>query len=156
PGSLGKSVTVTGSLSVIDAQQARRVPGFDPRYPLERGVISPPVGGLMATPDRAFVGARFRPPTTGTESYAAVVENSFIRASEEPLATFSIDVDTASYSNVRRFLNQGQLPPRDAVRIEELVNYFTYDYPSPAGDGPIDASIAAAAAPWSPEPRLLV
>jgi Ca-activated chloride channel homolog len=138
PGSLGKGVTVTGSLSVIDAQKARRVPGF----------ISP-------LPDRALVGARFRPPTTGTESYTAIVENNFIRASEEPLATFSIDVDTASYSNVRRFLNQAQLPPRDAVRIEELVNYFTYDYPSPAGNAPIGASIATAAAPWNPEHSLV-
>jgi Ca-activated chloride channel family protein len=112
---------------------------------------------LEAARDRYVNGSRFRtrPRSTGTESYTAVVENSYIRASEEPLATFSIDVDTASYSNVRRFLNQGQLPPRDAVRIEELVNYFTYNYPSPAGNGPIGASIAAAAAPWNPQHRLV-
>jgi Ca-activated chloride channel family protein len=109
----------------------------------------------MASWDRLSGGAGSRIPSTGSESYAAVVENSFIRASEEPLSTFSIDVDTASYSNVRRFLNQGQLPPRDAVRIEELVNYFTYDYPSPAGKDPIAASIAAAAAPWNPQHRLV-
>jgi Ca-activated chloride channel homolog len=121
------------------------------------GVTGGSVGGVAgATANRTVVdGARFRTPTTGTESYTAVVENSYIRASQEPLATFSIDVDTASYSNVRRFLNQGQLPPRDAVRIEELINYFTYAYPSPSGDRPIAASIAATAAPWNPQHRLV-
>jgi Ca-activated chloride channel family protein len=153
-GSLAETVTISGASPVIDAQFARRVPG----------VIAPPAGALrtspapsaarMASQEGGSVSGIFRRPT-GTESYTSVVENRFIRASDEPLATFSIDVDTASYSNVRRFLNQGQLPPRDAVRIEELVNYFTYDYPSPASKGPIGASIAAAAAPWNPEHRLV-
>jgi Ca-activated chloride channel family protein len=96
-----------------------------------------------------------RPISPGTESYASVAENMFIRASQEPLATFSIDVDTASYSNVRRFLSQNQLPPADAVRIEELVNYFTYDYARPSGPHPIGASMEVADAPWSPRHRLV-
>ena len=95
-----------------------------------------------------------RPPT-GTESYARVAENAFVRVSQEPLATFSIDVDTASYSNVRRFLNMNQLPPADAVRIEELVNYFTYDYARPSGVHPIGASMEVADAPWNSRHRLV-
>src|SRR5688572_11953462 len=61
-----------------------------------------------------------------TEAYDRIDENPFLKTASNPLSTFSIDVDTASYANVRRFLNQGLLPPRDAVRIEELINYFTY------------------------------
>src|SRR5207244_1442415 len=79
----------------------------------------------------------------------------FLPVGQNPLSTFSVDVDTASYSNVRRFLNQNQSPPRDAVRIEEMVNYFSYDYPQPAGNSPVGASIEAASAPWSPEHRLV-
>ena len=63
-----------------------------------------------------------------TASYAGIDENRFRRVSEHPLSTFSVDVDTASYANVRRFLNEGRLPPVDAVRIEELINYFKYDW----------------------------
>ncbi|HZJ33493.1 MAG TPA: von Willebrand factor type A domain-containing protein [Vicinamibacterales bacterium] len=101
-------------------------------------------------------GAVFFPrPPIGTESYARVAENTFVRVSQEPLATFSIDVDTASYSNVRRFLNMNQLPPADAVRIEELVNYFTYDYARPSGVHPIGASMEVADAPWNSAHRLV-
>ena len=66
-----------------------------------------------------------------TEAYALIDDNRFLAATANPLSTFSIDVDAASYSNVRRFLSQGSLPPADAVRLEELVNYFPYDYPDP-------------------------
>jgi Ca-activated chloride channel homolog len=95
-----------------------------------------------------------RPPI-GNESYARVAENGFVRVTQEPLATFSIDVDTASYSNVRRFLTMNQLPPADAVRIEELVNYFTYDYARPSGGRPIGASMEVADAPWNSQHRLV-
>jgi Ca-activated chloride channel family protein len=91
----------------------------------------------------------------GTESYDAISDNPFLPVAQNPLSTFSIDVDTASYSNVRRFLNQYQLPPRDGVRIEEMINYFSYDYPQPAGKDPIGATIEAAAAPWNPQHRLV-
>jgi len=91
----------------------------------------------------------------GAESYDAINDNSFLPVAQNPLSTFSIDVDTASYSNVRRFLNQGQRPPRDAVRIEEMINYFSYDYPQPAGKNPIGASIETASAPWNPQHRLV-
>jgi len=70
-------------------------------------------------------------PIYNTEEYDAINENIFHDASRNPLSTFSIDVDAASYSNIRRFINNGQRPPKDAVRIEEMVNYFSYDYEQP-------------------------
>src|SRR5207244_1052890 len=72
----------------------------------------------------------------GTEQYAPIIENRFLSPLQQPLSTFSIDVDTASYANVRRFLTEGRLPPPSSLRIEELVNYFRYDYPQPSGNQP--------------------
>jgi Ca-activated chloride channel family protein len=89
------------------------------------------------------------------ESYAKIDENPFLDASRAPLSTFSIDVDTASYSNTRRFLNDGQMPPRDAVRIEELVNYFTYDYPQPDGQTPFSVTAEVAECPWNTQHKLV-
>ena len=88
------------------------------------------------------------------ESYTPIHENPFMSVSQDPLSTFSIDVDTASYANVRRFLNDGQRPPPDAVRIEELVNYFRYDYEQPEGDAPFSVNVDIAEAPWNPTHRL--
>ncbi len=89
-----------------------------------------------------------------TEAYDHQVENPFVAVNQHPLSTFSIDVDTASYANVRRMLTSGQLPPKGAVRIEELLNYFSYDYPQPEGDVPFSANIEIAGCPWKPEHRL--
>ena len=88
------------------------------------------------------------------EQYDMIVENAFKTAMENPLSTFSIDVDRAAYANVRRFLTSDQLPPRDAVRIEEMVNYFDYDYPQPKGDDPLVVSMELADCPWNRENRL--
>ena len=92
-----------------------------------------------------------------TEAYDRVVDNAFLDVVQNPLSTFSIDVDTASYSNVRRFLQQGQRPPKDAVRIEELVNYFPYDYERPAksDEKPFAAHVEVSACPWQPRHRLV-
>jgi Ca-activated chloride channel family protein len=90
-----------------------------------------------------------------TEEYGRITENEFLEAANNPVSTFSIDVDTASYSNVRRFINQGQLPPADAVRIEELINYFKYKYPEPEGDRPFSISTELAACPWEPAHKLI-
>ncbi len=89
-----------------------------------------------------------------TERYAHIRENPFKSVTREPLSTFSIDVDTASYANVRRILNSGQLPPRDAVRIEEFVNYFSYDYPQPSIDEPFSINVDVADCPWNRNHRL--
>ena len=100
---------------------------------------------------------RYAHPDSGnTEAYDHLEENAFRSPRVAPLSTFSVDVDRASYSNVRRFLTQGQLPPKDAVRIEELVNYFPYGDPAPAqGGAPLRVSTELAAAPWNPTHDLL-
>lgn len=90
-------------------------------------------------------------PVANTEDYEAVVENKFRSPLKHPLSTFSIDVDTASYSNVRRFLNDNVLPPPAAVRVEELINYFKYDYAPPDGDHPFSVNLEIAACPWQSE-----
>jgi len=98
---------------------------------------------------------RYKPPVD-REQYDEIVENPFIAVAADPLSTFSIDVDRASYSNMRRFIMQdGQLPPRDAVRIEELVNYFPYDYAEPTGDDPVAIHAEIAPAPWKPQHQLV-
>ena len=89
------------------------------------------------------------------EQYQKLANNPVHAVAETPVSTFSIDVDTGSYANVRRFLNGGQLPPQDAVRLEELVNYFPYAYPLPKGDVPFGVHTELAATPWNPESRLL-
>ena len=90
------------------------------------------------------------------EQYANIVENPFLDAARTPLSTFAIDVDRAAYANVRRFLDQGMRPPRDAVRIEELVNYFAYDYAAPARSGdPLSVTVETHDAPWQPAHRLV-
>jgi len=91
-----------------------------------------------------------------TEEYEAIVENSFLTVKEAPLSTFSIDVDGGSYSNVRRYLQQGQLPPSGAVRIEELINYFHYDYPQPVGDDPFSINTEMGDCAWSPKHKLIM
>src|SRR5436190_3318068 len=90
----------------------------------------------------------------GTESYEPIIENPFLKVLKAPLSTFSIDVDTASYSNVRRFLNMGQCPPPEAVRLEELVNYFPYDYAQPVDGKPFAVHVEMTSAPWNPSHRV--
>jgi Ca-activated chloride channel family protein len=110
-------------------------------------------------PLTSILGNRFYRLAPGTQpdsaAYPHLTENSFLTALNHPLSTFSIDVDTASYANIRRFLNENRLPPPDAVRIEEMVNYFKYDYPQPDADGPFAANIEIAGCPWNSEHRLV-
>lgn len=94
------------------------------------------------------------PENTG-EAYAPIVDNPFLPVLQNPLSTFSIDVDTASYANVRRMLTAGHLPPPDAVRIEEMINYFTYDDEGPTGEHPFAVHLESAGCPWKAEHRLL-
>ena len=104
-------------------------------------------------PDEAAV----EPAASGefnTEAYDRIYENPFLLVRQAPRSTFSIDVDTASYANVRRFLSGGVLPPKDAVRIEEMVNYFPYDYQPPDDETPFAARIEVAACPWNSGHRL--
>nr|WKN38258.1 von Willebrand factor type A domain-containing protein [Tunicatimonas sp. TK19036] len=108
----------------------------------EEEVYYPPYDGEM-------------PEEFNTEEYATIRENPFLAATRNPLSTFSIDVDAASYGNIRRFINQGEMPPTDAVRIEEMVNYFTYDYPQPTNDVPFSMGTELAVCPWNPKHHLL-
>jgi len=91
----------------------------------------------------------------GTESYAPIADNPFKSPTIAPLSTFGLDVDTASYANVRRFLREGSLPPPDAVRLEELINYFRYDYPPARGDHPLAAAVEIAECPWKEGHKLV-
>lgn len=89
------------------------------------------------------------------ESYQEFYENEFLSPYEHPLSTFSVDVDAASYSNIRRFLNKGELPPVDAVRMEEMVNYFAYEYLQPDNSDPVRISTEVGACPWNAQSRLV-
>ena len=91
-----------------------------------------------------------------TEGYDHISENIFLKTADNPLSTFSIDVDAASYSNVRRFLNSGHLPPAGAVRIEEMINYFTYEYPQPVKEDPFSFTTEMSACPWNSNHRLVL
>ena len=120
--------------------------------PEARAAASPPAGPPAHQLYRDALGVAVYPPDTA--HYAAIDENRFREVTDFPLSTFSVDVDTASYANVRRFLNGSQLPPADAVRIEELINYFKYDYPAPKGDAPVSITTEVAACPWNPKHKL--
>lgn len=109
-----------------------------------------------AAPAQNSMALRAPNQPTDRENYAALEENPVKRAAEQPVSTFGIDVDTGSYANVRRFLNDGRLPPPDAVRIEELVNYFDYDYPVPdSRQPPFRVTTELAPTPWNAKTVLL-
>ncbi|OWP64282.1 hypothetical protein CDA63_04385 [Hymenobacter amundsenii] len=132
---------VQGRVSGIIARSAAKVKGGCNRQAADQAAYSQP----------------FFPQPGAGETYASVAENGFHAVQKEPLSTFSIDVDAASYSNVRRFLQQGQLPPPDAVRVEEMLNYFQYDYPQPAASAaePFRVITEQAQCPWNPAHQLV-
>jgi len=112
---------------------------------------APPPPAAMAAPGLVVAGSRISPGNADTERYPDATPNPVRRVADEPVSTFSIDVDTASYSNVRRFIDEGRVPPVDAVRVEELVNYFDYGYARPASASePFAIHTTVAAAPWAP------
>jgi Ca-activated chloride channel family protein len=99
--------------------------------------------------------ARVMQQEVDNETYGHFEDNPVFRAAEDPVSTFSVDVDTGAYANLRRMLNEGRLPPADAVRTEELLNYFRYDYPAPTGDAPFAFHTEVAPAPWAADRLLL-
>ncbi len=115
------------------------------------GMAGRVVGGVFPSPGRP--GAER--PDFNTEEYGRITDNAYLDALNNPLSTFSIDVDTASYANIRRFLKQNQWPPKDAVRVEEMINYFDYDYPQPRGEHPFSLVTEVSAAPWNPAHKLV-
>lgn len=125
-----------------------------------RTASAPPPAMAEMTDGAAYGGhqAAFapQPVAVDTEKYADVALNGVKRVADEPVSTFSIDVDTAAYANMRRFINDGHLPPRDAVRVEELVNYFDYGYQRPANaETPFRATTALVPSPWSKDRQIL-
>ena len=123
-----KKVSVTGAVSSIGI----------------RGVVNESTTGSRAAND------------WNTENYSAINENGYKNTFDQPLSTFSVDVDNASYSNIRRMLNMGQLPPVDAVRTEEMINYFNYEYERPAKDAPYSINSELAGCPWNETHQLLL
>jgi Ca-activated chloride channel family protein len=120
------------------------------------GAYRPGSGGAFPAPPAApapHLPGRYN-PNFHTEGYDHLDENPFRRVSADPLSTFSIDVDTASYANVRRFLNTGAMPPAGAIRIEEMINYFRFDYPQPKGDAPFSITTELAVCPWNTKHKL--
>ncbi len=116
-------------------------------------VVSPVPGTKarqIASPSDAVLA-----PESDTEAYASAPENTLKVVTEEPVSTFSIDVDTASYGVVRSSLTAGRLPPREAVRVEEMINYFPYAYPGPEGPHPFEPTISVVPSPWNDGTRLV-
>ena len=153
-----KKTSITGSVQSIS-------PGY--LAPPVSNELSGKVAGVMVGKQRGhaykaiptqsqYANSVPAPPTyNNDESYQPIVENGFNNAKDNPLSTFSVDVDNASYSNMRRFINNGQLPPADAVRIEEMINYFSYDLSGPKDNEPVAIHTELSSAPWNPAHRLL-
>jgi Ca-activated chloride channel homolog len=144
PPVLAKAEAADAPLQSVDV--------FEMREHQEAGMpaaalVVPPAPG---TRDFAFLSSPgfARGVPFNTEGYAKIDDHSWTDPRQKPLSTFSIDVDTASYANIRRFLTGGTVPPKDAVRIEELINYFGYDYPEPTGGKPFSITSALADSPW--------
>jgi Ca-activated chloride channel homolog len=110
--------------------------------------------GLVASGYTGSSYSALLPPGYNTEAYDPIDENGFKNVKDDPLSTFSIDVDKASYANVRRFLNENTLPPADAVRLEEMINYFTYSYPQPQDGKPFSITTELGQCPWNANHRL--
>jgi len=133
-GALTEMITVRAEAPSVNVQSARQV-------------VFDTAGGVVA--GRTIPGTPFN-----TEAYDSIEEHALKRVANEPLSTFSIDVDTASYANVRRFLSDGMVPPPGAVRIEELINYFRFDYQQPRKGEPFSITTELSECPWAPKHRL--
>lgn len=123
--------------------------------PMLDEIVLEGIPALRTTAAKAFEEITIHRPAMNTEEYDRIHENEFKDARQNPLSTFSIDVDNASYGNVRRFLNRNHLPPKDAVRIEEMINYFSYDYPQPQGEHPFSITTEIASCPWNENNKLI-
>jgi len=151
--SRGEMIVITGRAPIIDQGSTKLgvtiTRDYTRNIPTGRtagtGQLGPQGGPFNRLEDRG----------RSTEAYARLDDNPFQRVDNRPLSTFSIDVDTASYSNTRRFLREGTRPPKDAVRIEELVNYFPYAYPPPSGGSPFSFTTEVGPSPWNPHYKLV-
>ena len=172
--SAGKAVTVTVSAGAtasvrIEARieaPAKAPPKAAKPEPIEKAADARIRTHVVAAPAMpAIVSPAYRrtpqamvieqDPVMNTEAYARIDDNPFFRTATAPLSTFSVDVDTASYANLRRFLRDGKLPPKDAVRIEEMINYFRYDYPAPDKGEPFSITTEIGPSPWNARYQLV-
>ncbi|MDQ3138191.1 MAG: von Willebrand factor type A domain-containing protein [Gemmatimonadota bacterium] len=135
----------------LSAEQRRSVREMDPGHGVMPSTAPAAAGSHHLSPEPW----RWPQEPGNTEAYNAITEHRFSSAAGTPVSTFSIDVDAASYSNVRRFIGEGTLPPVDAVRLEELVNYFSYRYPDRTGRHPLAVSTEVGPCPWAPAHRLV-
>ncbi len=150
-----KTINVTMAEDV-QALQEVVVTGYGERKALQGRVAGVTIRGARSKTHRYPMAAPMEDRVAhNTEEYEYINENIFHDARRNPLSTFSIDVDAASYSNIRRFINNGQRPPKDAVRIEEMVNYFRYTYAQPDGEHPFAIHTEVSNAPWNTKHKLV-
>jgi Ca-activated chloride channel family protein len=142
--------------STITSEEIRRMPSRN------TGSIAATVGGVVTDKNGSITNIRGNNTyyyidgvKVSEKEYQKNSENKFLKVNKEPLSTFSIDVDKASYSNIRRFINQNQLPPKDAIRIEEMINYFDYDYKQPTGEHPFSITTEYTNCPWNEKNKLV-
>ncbi|MDF0552565.1 VWA domain-containing protein [Kamptonema sp. UHCC 0994] len=150
------SVPASGNITVypLSRDRTQNVPVTRPSGGVFPMPVSPPEPNRLGEATFGLT-PNFSAQEYDREGYNRIYENPFERVSNNALSTFGIDVDTASYSNIRRFITSGTLPPKDAVRLEELINYFTYDYPQPEGDRPFSITTEVAANPWNSKHKLV-
>jgi Ca-activated chloride channel homolog len=166
-GSVSETVTVNDAAgraapggAVGGVVSGRAVSPTPPPPPAASAPYSAPIaspgagGGGGGYAGGALAISGVAPPSPDDETYGSIAENTFRRVTDQPLSTFSIDVDTASYANVRRFLNDGRLPPADAVRVEELINYFHFDYADATQGAPFGVTTEVVPCPWNSRHRL--
>ena len=172
PAIPSKPADVEGEFQMLTEVSPPPATTSSSKLPLTAGVPAKAVNGLatkssslgyalnktLAQPvgrGEALGDVRDRASEFNTATYDHIGENPFLDAKSNPLSTFSIDVDTASYSNLRRFINEGSLPPKDAVRVEEMINYFTYDYPQPSDGQPFAVHLDVTSCPWETSHRIV-
>lgn len=158
PAAQGFAVTVLVALAGCESSSSPDL--AEPAAPVAELQSAPMQGALvkrmaMPAPMRMQESMAMDYRSEPREQYANLPDNPVHRVAETPVSTFSVDVDTGSYANVRRFLNQGSLPPEGAVRLEEMVNYFPYSYALPSDGSPFGVTTELAATPWNPHTQLL-
>ncbi|MBY8948174.1 VWA domain-containing protein [Pseudomonas sp. SH10-3B] len=158
PAAQGFAVTMVVALAGCGLSSSPEL--AKPAEPVAELQSAPVQGALvkrmaMPAPMRMQESAAMDYRSEPREQYANLPDNPVHRVAEKPVSTFSVDVDTGSYANVRRFLNQGSLPPEGAVRLEEMVNYFPYHYALPTDGSPFGVTTEVAATPWNPRTKLL-
>ena len=151
---IGTSNVINVAMS-MDVKQLTEVVSTYQRAKKDKAAMGAAKYEYEMVPPAVAVQDMNQQPQFNTEEYDAIQENIFHDALRNPLSTFSIDVDAASYSNMRRFINNGQRPPKDAVRIEEMVNYFDYDYAQPNDEHPFNIITEISTAPWNSQHKLV-